>query len=109
MSMPMQNKNSMPEKLAKFLATSGDKEDNMPPSINTRISSEEEMKMFLLADFLGKQDVDSAEQLHKSLCQHAISKRGMGRREVMQTAQRTPSITQTGPSGSYSYNPEEEK
>lgn len=78
------------EKLGKFLATSGNDKEKMPSSINTRISSSEEMKMFLLADFLGEQGVESAKEMHDSLCQHAISKRGLGRQEVGSALMRVP-------------------
>lgn len=87
-------------KLTKYLSESSDKENNMPISIKARIGSAEEMRTFLLSDFLARKGIDSAEEFHESLAEHSISKRGLGRREAVDMGRVTPSVSrETLPQG----------
>lgn len=60
---------------------------------NTRINSSEEMRMFLLADFLAKQGVSQAKDFHDALCKHGVAKRGRGRREFVEAVRSTPPVS----------------
>lgn len=85
------------EKAGEFLGGRDVKDDNGKEKreidgANTRINSSEEMRMFLLADFLAKQGVKQAKDFHDALCKHGVSKRGQGRREFVEAVRSTPAM-----------------
>lgn len=86
---------SVPEKLSKFLAETDNEEENQPAGLNAIINSEEEMKMFLLADFLGSEGVKSAEKMHKKLSKHSVGKQGAGRKQIVQAIMKVPNISES--------------
>lgn len=66
------------------------------------------MRTMVLHDYLGKRGVKNSEKYHESLAEHSISKRGMGRKEIVETNRSTPSINTKQPSKGYGYRPGEE-